>query len=481
VAVSDLSVSRVARLAARMGNLPESEAASLFQRKRVLIAAESSDRNSIDTLVLATNLILRFCDAVSVALPPRMPAETLRLMRSLPARIRASAGALDLGNVDHADDADAIVMIGQEVRDRPGWVTVSSDGWTARTASWIDGGGALPHHPGRYNPIGADIAAALAAGRVFLGFLGREPAQAYEFSAHELAEGPIGSFNTGPPIPRVVPELDAFLIGCGSVMQGWTWTSRRLPIRGRACAVDPQFLAPENLGPYVLGWQSDVGKRKVDIVAAALGPNIEVTPDRDFVEFFDLRLTAGLAVPPIVIAGLDDISARHVVQRWWPDHMIDMATDGMTSQVIATAVADDGICLIEALPLDPASPSALARRAALAGLRIDRVLADPTGTIGDTDIAAADGRVRDALRGARADGQARCSRILAQELDDTADPSFAPAAPFIASFTGAVAAGLTLRTLIGQGESLHLQRSFESERARLLDMRSGSGCECRRL
>jgi hypothetical protein len=29
--------------------------------------------------------------------------------------------------------------------------------------------------------------------------------------------------------------------------------------------------------------------------------------------------------------------------------MIDMATDRMTSQVIATAVADDGICLIEAL------------------------------------------------------------------------------------------------------------------------------------
>ena len=53
--------------------------------------------------------------------------------------------------------------------------------------------------------------------------------------------------------------------------------------------------------------------------------------------------------------------------------------------------------------------------------------------------------------GRDAEGQARCSRVLAQELDDTADPSFAPAAPFIASFTGAVAAGQTLRTLMGEG------------------------------
>lgn len=478
--MADLSLSRVARLAARAGNLPEAEAASLFRHKRVLIAAARADRNSLETLVLTTNLILRFCDAVSVAPPPGIPQATLRLLRGMPARIRGNDAALDLADVDRADGVDAVVMIGQEVRDQPGWVTVSSDGWTARTASWIDGRGTLPQAVGLYNPIGADIAAALAAGRVFLRFLGREPAAAREFSAHALAEGPIGSFETGPPLPRVVPELDAFLIGCGSVMQGWTWTARRLPIRGRARAVDPQFLAPENLGPYVLGWLPDLGKRKVDIVAAALRPAIEVTPDRDFVEFFELRLTTGLAVPPTVIAGLDDIAARHVVQRWWPDHLIDMATDGMTSQVIAADRGGDGICMIEATPLDPATPSSLSRRAAIAGLTMDRVLADPTGAIGDADIDAADGVVRDDLRQASAEGQARCSRVLAQELDDTADPSFAPAAPFIASFTGAVAASQTLRTLMGEGHPMHVQRSFESERTRCLAMRSSPECECQR-
>jgi hypothetical protein len=168
-------------------------------------------------------------------------------------------------------------------------------------------------------------------------------------------------------------------------------------------------------------------------------------------------------VPPLVIAGLNDPAARHVVQRWWPDQLIDMATDGLNSQVIVKGRADDGICLIEAIPVKPEIPSMLARRAAAAGLSIDRVLGDPTAASGEVDVAAAEQGQRDGLRAAVESGIARCSRILAREVDPSADPDFAPAAPFVASFTGALAAGLTIRLLTGEREPVHLQRTFESE------------------
>lgn len=269
-----------------------------------------------------------------------------------------------------------------------------------------------------------------------------------------------------------------FLIGCGSVMQGWAYTIRRLPVRGRARAVDPDFLGVENLGPYVLAWQTDIGREKVRILADALGPAIAVSPDRDFVEFLEMRIAAGLAVPPIVIAGLNDPAARHVVQRWWPDQLIDMATDGLNSQVIVKGRADDGTCLVEAIPVNPAVPSTLAQRAASVGLSIERVLADPTGAIGEADLGAADEAQRGRLQVALNAGMARCSRILAQELDPTSDPAFGPAAPFVASFTGTLAAGITMRRLSGARAPLHVQRSFQSERSRRLALRAAAECEC---
>jgi hypothetical protein len=481
VAVGGLEISRIARLAARAGSIDERQAAGLFSSKRVLVAVERLGLNERESLLLATNQLLRFCGSVSVSLPASIPEPVLPELQALAIRVRGGNGsALRTGDLADAKQFDAVLVVGSEVRDQPGWVAVSSDGWLARTASWTDGSGHLPSRSSQYNPIGAHVAASLGSGRVFLHLLGRAPGAAHELSAYALTAGSIGSQDAGPELPRRPLKLDAFIIGCGSVMQGWAYTIRRLPVRGRARAVDPEFLGVENLGPYVLAWRTDVGREKVRIIADALGPAIAVTPDRDFVEFLEMRIAAGLPVPSLVIAGLNDPAARHVVQRWWPDQMIDMATDGLNSQVIVKGRGDNGICLVEAIPVNPAVPSTLAQRAASAGLSIDTVLADPTGSISDADVGAADEAQRAGLRAAMNAGIARCSRILAQELDASADPDFAPAAPFVASFTGSLAAGLTMRRLSGEGEPLHVQRSFQSERTRRVAMRAGAECECQR-
>lgn len=478
--VDGLEISRIARLAARAGTLDETQASGLFAATRVLVVLQQNDSNGHETLLLASNHLLRFCGSVSVSLPSSVHSPVLTELQTLAARVRGDGSALQTADLAEATQYDAVLAIGSEVRDQPGWVAVSPDGWLARTASWIDDSGNLPAARSQPNPVGAHVAASLGSGRVFLRLLGRELGAAYELSTYALTVGAIGSHDPGPELPRTSLELDTFLIGCGSVMQGWAYTIRRLPVRGRARAVDPEILGVENLGPYVLAWRAGVGREKVKIIADALGPAITVTADRDFVEFLELRIAAGLAVPSLVVAGLNDPAARHVVQRWWPEQLIDMATDGLTSQVIVKGRADDGICVIEAIPVNPVVPSTLARRAAAAGLSIDTVLGDPTAAIGEADLAAADHEQRESLRAAMTAGIARCSRILARELDANADPDFAPAAPFVASFTGALAAGLTVRRLTGEREPVHLQRSFESERTRRLELRAAVGCECQR-
>lgn len=478
MAVGGLEISRIARLAARAGKLDETRASGLFAATRVLVALQQNDSNGHETLLLAVNQLLRFCGSVSVSLPDSIPSPMLTELQTLAARVRGDGSALATADLAEAKQYDAVLAIGSEVRDQPGWVAVSSDGWLARTASWIDDPGDLPAARSQPNPVGAHVAASLGSGRVFLRLLGRVPSAAHELSAYTLTTGTIGSHVPGPELPREAAELDAFLIGCGSVMQGWAYTVRRLPIRGWARAVDPEVLGVENLGPYALAWRTDVGREKVKILADALGPTITVTPDRDFVEFLELRIAAGLHVPSLVVAGLNDPSARHVVQRWWPDQLIDMATDGLSSQVIVKGRYDDGICLVEAIPGNPAVPSTLAQRAASVGLPIESVLADPTAAISEDDVGAADPGQRGGLRAAMNSGLARCSRILAQELDATADPDFAPAAPFVASFTGALAAGITVRRLRGERDALHLQQSFQSEQTRCLAMRAAPECEC---
>ena len=77
MAVGDLEISRIARLAARAGSLDERQAAGLFAKKRVLVAVERLGPNAREMLLLATNHLLRFCGSVSVSLPASIPGPVL--------------------------------------------------------------------------------------------------------------------------------------------------------------------------------------------------------------------------------------------------------------------------------------------------------------------------------------------------------------------------------------------------------------------
>src|SRR5580765_8832982 len=118
--------------------MDEHQAAGLFSHKRVLVAVDRLGANSRETLLLATNQLLRFCGTVSVSLPDSIRRTVLPELEALAMRVRRDPSSLRASNFAHASQFDAVLVIGSAVGDQPGWVSVSSDGWLARTASSID-------------------------------------------------------------------------------------------------------------------------------------------------------------------------------------------------------------------------------------------------------------------------------------------------------------------------------------------------------
>jgi len=453
----------------------------LFTGRRVLVRLEPALAGGADarqTVVLAVNEILRFCPNVALALPPE-DADLLEIANTLAIEIHGSAHRVTTASMENTS-FDAVLNVGVEVRDVPAWITVSSDGWLARVATAAAGAMKLPEPKAPPNPLGALPAACLGTGQVFLALIGRPLLAApIELSLHSLASGPPGTLTPGPALRDMLP-IEALLVGCGGVANGWTYTIKRLPITGAIEAVDHQAMRPENLGAYVCAGRSSLNRPKAKIIRDELAPAIHVTPRTERFRFFNARIGHGqTVVPSLVISALDNPHTRHDVQRLWSPTTIDLAAEGLTAQVIVKDLRDDGICLLEAYTVPDGEPDELARLAAATGLAPERV-ADFESQITEADIAVAPAEKRAALEDARRRGQPICGRVGDLDLCEEEDsPDFTPTVPFVTAFTGIVAAAQTMRLLRGEPlSSLHFQFSFRSYRCRRLEMKCAATCEC---
>lgn len=292
-----------------------------------------------------------------------------------------------------------------------------------------------------------------------------------------LEDGALGSLDSGPSLPDNVLALDAFVIGCGAVTNGWAYTIKRLPIAGTVEAVDSQSLRIENIGPYVLAKRSLLATPKATVIESYLAPRIRVTPRPEELELFKIRIRYGLHVPALIINGLDNVLTRHSVQRLWPKTLIDMAAGGLTSQIIVKGANSESICLLRALEVPPNELDWAERLAKQTGLSAERIRHDPTGEITDADIEAAD----PALRPRLAAGTLICGRVTEQNLKmEGHDPNFAPAVPFVTAFSGVVGAAETMKYLMGYSHPVHYQRNSVSYKGRALQMKCDPQCECQR-
>jgi hypothetical protein len=477
--MTTIEFSRPGSLAARLADTDISTAEHLFLTKRVMLRLEEQFAGTIaarETLILLANEILRFCPNIIID----VPAVAWDLVGVLEQFAISIHGESRIAPAAHLSGTpDAIVNVGTELRAMANWITVNADGWVSRCAAFSGGAtGPLPRAYEHPNPFGAFGAACLGAGQVLQALIGKPVlANPTEISLYTLEQGTPGELNSGPELPAV--ELDVLLVGCGGVANGWLYAIRRAPAAGRVEAVDHQRLRHENLGAYVCATRSRLGQPKVQVAREELGPTFTVVPRPERFRFFRARFDYGQSyVPELVISALDKAGVRHQVQRLWAPTTVDLAAEGLTSQLIIKRRDDNGMCLLEAHTEPAGADAELAELAAATGLSVER-LRDFESQITEEDIAAAPVDKRSDLQEVRRRRRPICGRVGDLDLNEEEYASdFTPAVPFVTAFAGIVGAAQTLKAKLEPLSSLHFQFSFSSYRSRALKMQSAEACEC---
>jgi len=475
-------LSRPLRWAARLTANDEANLVNYFKEIRVAVRLEPAfERNpdARETVLAAVNMLLRFCPGVTVAIGSdagNLGGECQELAKALlgnPAWVEIVSPTADFSRFD------SVLNVGSSTVADARCTVINSTGWVARVSpdgsplKWIDG---------PPNAIGAIGAACMGVAVISMGLLRNPvPPGPIEISLYSHFIGSPGELDPGPTLPDRL-RLDALLIGCGGVANGWAYTVKRLPIMGRLEAVDRQTVKKENIGPYILATIERLGQPKANVIRDVLAPQISVTPRPEPVEFYKIRLDQNLVeLPDIVIAGLDDIPPRHFVQHLWPDVLIDLAAGGTTTQLIVHQLGKDGICLLEALQAPIDQPDYADQAASETGLSAERIRMNPTDLITYADVAAAPPEFRAALDAARQRGQLLCGRVTEHHLHEEGySDDFAPAVPFVSAFSGVAGAAATVGALMGLSEPLHYQFDFRSLKGRVLKLVADQDCDCRR-
>lgn len=460
--MSSVRRSRPLRGAAQLAGVDEAEALRRFTGRCVLIRLDdelAKDANARETFVFAVNLCLRFVDVAIDCADAELAAAAESLAKQITGTQLSTARP------------DVSLFVGTKVtRDSPS-IVVTSNGWLARMAtseSLIDRlpGGAHP------NVLAALAAGTLGASQVFHFLAGVGlAAEPLELSLYTLEQGQVGSLEPGPELPEDL-HLDALFVGCGGVMHGFVYALKRLTITGRARAVDWQRLSDENLGPYVASAIDLVGVEKAKLVRDYLAPTIDVTPyDEDFYPLFTTRLDRGhFALPPIVVAGLDRVTPRHIVQRLWPQLLIDMGAGGETAQLIVKRRDSDNACVLELLNRPADEVDELERLSTESGFDADKIRDEMDAPISTEDVEGAPKELREAMEAARKQGQVRCGFIRMRALDhEHSGDDFVAAVPFVVAFVGIVAAAELVKQMREPTGGMRYQFSFVSLRGRKVE------------
>jgi hypothetical protein len=165
------------------------------------------------------------------------------------------------------------------------------------------------------------------------------------------------------------------------------------------------------------------------------------------------------ARPPTLLGGLDNIAARHDLQDFWPDKLVDGALgESFACQVSLWRWKGDGGCL-RCQFVEPDFDS-IAAVAAATGLSRNR-LAEPESLITKDDVDAAPAGLRAAL--ASSVGKPVCSvtsRAMIEQLTGRS-ARVAPSVPFVAVMSAAMVVGELLKDHLPQSPVLRNRYQFD--------------------
>jgi molybdopterin/thiamine biosynthesis adenylyltransferase len=416
-----------------------------FTEKRVLLRGEEdvlNTPNGREIFRAALLLLVRICENVSIAIPhgcEKLRADIVELiLQYFPTRAPRFSDQTDC-----ARDFDAVLSIGRQGRADAPWTVVNSDGWIARVSSC---GRHLDLGANRENAIGAVGAACFGVSEVFKRLITLKPSRgvfldAVTFSFWTYREE---LRDDGPEVRAF--DVDVMLIGCGAIGSGTAYILSRLPISGRAVALDPQTYRSENFGTSIILRETDYNRPKVEVVSELLCNKLKTVP-LPF-DIATLKPRFGGELPDIILSGLDEVNPRHEVQQLWPSIVIDGATGADHScQVSCHPWSGPAACLLCVFQ-KPRVTSLAELNARATGLP-NEIANDPEAVVTERIIVEADEQKRPWLRNHL--GKRICSitseAVLKLLSDEKQKEGFAPATPFVACFSSCMIVTELLRYL----------------------------------
>lgn len=303
-----------------------------------------------------------------------------------------------------------------------------------------------PITPDAASALGCAVAAACAAAEVFKAVVqvreDRRSDASYAFCPVTLTDQP----ELTPPIVGTL-EISGALVGLGAIGTAIAMILGELHVRGSLDLVDRQRYAKENVTTYSLGGLPDVEANvwKTELVARALA-GVSCHRFNDGIDDYLARVQRReIPAPRLVLAGLDNVEARHATQRLWPDLLVDGAT-GDTMLGLHVVQGAGQPCMECFLPTPSAGPSPYERLSALTGLSIEKL------RNGDEIL------LREDLAGVATEQRARigshvgkkiCGLAEAVGLTDLEPGGFQPSAAFVSLAAGCLVVGRLIATELG--------------------------------
>ena len=488
------------RLASAVAGESRERLARKFVTQRVLMELNPSPTASPASrimLMVAANLIARFCPRIDITFSDRHPefvTETLSFLKQVDMSDHAEFRIVPC---QEYSDYAAVLSIGRPQIVKPNQTVIEGYGWLALLNQPEVNSRILtqPHN----SPFGPLLAAALGAAEVFKALLqppegtvarfGPSTVSCFDYSIH-------GS-DPGPQLPAHMTLPLSLLAGIGAVGNAFLLSLSFVSgLKGDLLAVDKEVIDWTNLNRYLLAFEKDADPnqpmKKAELAVRLFrGRNLRVLPFHEPLEsVLSMIHNRTMTRPKIVLSAVDNNEARWLMQRLWPDLILEGATDHTLSQVSRHKYATPHACLgcIHPKPAHSNNEISYVQLAAhVSGIRADAIALShqhASLTLAEDHISpAATDEQRGLLR--RHAGKTICSILSELEKISTIPPAKLPVQPavsFVSMAAGLLMAGELVKQLAGWPSALktlfQLDFFYPLENALLQPVHRVPTCDC---
>lgn len=204
------------------------------------------------------------------------------------------------------------------------------------TAPESDGSAAPSRSSGTQGSgLGSVLTTAMLTGEIFKTVTALRPEAHRHIQALDFC--PVSLFEPHEVDPEHLHVEQLALIGAGAIGTAVALILKELKASGELTVVDRQIFEPPNVITYSLGTSQDAADRlpKVDVVRAALR-QMDVRHIHGTIEDYITQIDAGrAAMPHTVLGAVDNIAARHDLQRIYADLVLDGGTGGRAGTTVS--------------------------------------------------------------------------------------------------------------------------------------------------